>query len=501
MIKNGFAEVFSFYFTRKNIAAPKDISNKQYIGNYTLYTDGRTPLQYSENNGREIIIFGYAADVFSGQSEGIAETVLKSTKSLDEVIEYERKLGGKYIVFYAENSKCFCIGDATCSIPIFYNTDGEDFICSCFSRLIVNRLNLEKDERLQQIRDSGKLGQAMPYDITPYKEIKRLLPNHYLDIERRKPVRFINSCKKQKKITSVEAVSITSPMIENITNMFLDNFKIYCPLTGGKDSRVIYAYLKKLNNGEVDSYTVWLDHLNSDKQDWDIPVEIAKCGKTYHKQISLEDVTQEEKALMDELLGEGGYPPEAFSLSLTIQKHYGDGAIIEGDILGQIAQCHLHRDIPNWLASPRYFRCKLHNYSDGARKYMRNWMKEVKDSEEHVNIMDLFSVENRLGVWAAYTHLVRNTIGLVNLNCFNSRSIIYVWTAIDPAERMKGDLNVELIKNAYPETLSIPFGQDSKLVKIAKTNALTFYLSSFIKYYIERRKFKNSNKKQTSRMK
>mgnify|MGYP003301508977 CR=1 FL=1 len=484
--------IFSFFISKEKSSnnPTYDFENACNIGELIFYSDSRTPLQYSENNGREIIVFGYAANVFSGQSEGIAETVLKSTKSLDEVIEYEKKLGGKYVIFYAENGKCFCIGDATCSIPIFYNTDGDDFICSCFSQLIVNRLNLKKDKELQQIRNSGKLGQAMPYDTTPYKEIKRLLPNHYLDIESRKPVRFINSCKKQEKITSVEAVRITSPMIENIIKMFSDNFKIYCPLTGGKDSRVIYAYLKKLNNGNVDSYTVWLDRFNSDRQDWDIAAEIVKIGKTNHKQISLGEVTQEEKALMDELLGEGGYPPEAFSLSLAIQKHYGDGAITEGDILGQVGKCSLHRDIPNWLASPRYFRCKLHNYSDGARKYMRKWMNEVKDSEEHINIMDLFSVENRLGVWAAYTHLVRNTIGLVNLNCFNSRSIIYTWTAIDSSERMKGNLNVELIKNAYPEILSIPFGKDSKPVRIAKTNALTFYLASFLKYYIERRKFR-----------
>lgn len=484
--------IFSFCLCKENINnnATNCFKNSEIIGGYTLYTDSRTPLQYAELNGRELIIFGYAADVFSGQSKGLAEAVLKSTQSLDEVIEYERRLGGKYIIFYAENGKCFCIGDATCSIPMFYNTDGEDFVCSSFLRLIVKRFGFEKDKYLQQIRDSAPLNQAMPYDVTPYKEIKQLIPNHYLDFNEKKAVRFVNSHKKQEKISPKKAAEITAPMIEKITEMYLSEFKIYCPLTSGRDSRAVYAFLDMISGSEVQSYTVWQERFKTDSQDWDIPVLLAKQKNYPHEQIYQCDNSDSYRDEMNRILGEKGYPDEPFKLAVTLNKHYGNGAVCEGDIIGQVGKCSLHRNIPIFLASPAYFRCKLHNYSYGAKKLLKKWMKEIKAGGERVNVFDLFSVENRLGRWAAQTHLIHNTIGQPYLNIFNSRSIIYVWTSVDRAGRMKSEIHVELIKKTAPELLEVPFEKDKiGLVNLAKSNALIFYLASYMKFFVQKIQF------------
>lgn len=248
-------------------------------------------------------------------------------------------------------------------------------------------------------------------------------------------------------------------MIENITKMYSSRFKIICPLTSGRDSRVVYAFLKKVN-GQVDSYTIWKDSFKKDSQDWDVPVALAKLNNAHHEQIYRETVTDEMKREMDEILGVNGYPEDAFVLSVTVNKHYGDSATMEGDIIGQVGKCSLHRDIPSVLATPAYFRCKLHNYSNGAKKFLKSWLKEIKQAGEQVNTFDLFSIENRLGVWASHTHLIRNVMGQMYVNIFNSRSIIYVLTAVDRAKRMKSEVHIELIKKAAPELLEVPFEQE-----------------------------------------
>ena len=466
-----------------------------YIGCYILYTDGRTPLQYSEKDGRELIIFGYAIDVFNGQSDDLAKVILESTNSLDEVIEYEKKLGGKYIIFYAKNGKCYCLGDATCSVPVFYTVGLSGFVCCSNPKLIIDDFGLTADGYLQKIRDSGPLNQAMPYDVTPYKEIKQLIPNHYLDIGEEKAVRFVNSQKKQKKISPEKAAEITAPMIERIAKMYLSEFKIYCPLTSGRDSRVVYAFLCKLSKGKVLSYTVWHDRFKKDSQDWDIPVLLAKKMDFLHEQIYQSNDLYKYRDKMNLVLGEKGYPDEAFSLAITLNKHYGDGAICEGDIIGQVGKCSLHRDIPLFLATPSYFRCKLHNYSTQAKKLLAEWMNEIKTSKEKVNIFDLFSVENRLGRWATQTHLIHNTIGQPYFNIFNSRSIIYVYTAVDRSKRMKSEIHLELIKNTVPELLEIHFEKEKNgLVNLAKSNAWIFYAASFMKFFVQRVQFNRKNK-------
>lgn len=459
------------------------------IGSHTILIDKSTPLEQIETDRRELVIFGYAVDVFSGQSENLAETILKSTKSFTDVIEFEKRLGGKYVIFYAENGRCYCLGDATCSVPVFYTVGLSEFICCSNPNEIIKKFDLKPDPELQKIRDSGPLNQAMPYDVTPYKEIKQLIPNHYLDVNNQKAVRYVNSHKKQKEISPRCAAEMTAPMIENITKMYLSKFKVYCPLTSGRDSRVVYAFLEKLS-GEVNSYTIWKDQFKRDSQDWDIPVELAKVSGANHEQINKETVTEEMKTDMDRILGKNAYPQEAFELSVTVNKHYSGCATFEGDIIGQVGKCSLHRDIPLLLASPAYFRCKLHNYSSEAKMLLKVWMKEIKSSGEKVNVFDLFSIENRLGVWASHTHLIRNVMGQPFLNIFNSRSIIYVWTAVDRSERMKSAIHIELIKLTAPELLGVPFERDkSGLINFAKSNAFVFYFASFAKYFVQKRKF------------
>lgn len=489
---------FSFFLTGNSFDNTCGLERSKKICDFTFYTDSHTPLQYCEHNSRELIIFGYAVDVFSGRMEGLADDILKSTDSFADVIKQEKRLGGKYVIFYAENGKCYCLGDATCSIPVFYSVGLSDFVCCSNPQEIIENYDLKPDKILQKIRDSGPLNQAMPYDVTPYKEIKQLIPNHYLDFSEGKAKRFVNSAENQKEVSPEKAAEITAPMIENITKMYLSDFDIYCPLTSGRDSRVVYSFLKKLN-GSVNSYTIWKDSFKNDSQDWDVPVELAELADGKHEQIHKEKITTELKHDMDKILGKNGYPDDAFALSVTVNKHYSGCATLEGDIIGQVGKCSLHRDIPLFLASPAYFRCKLHNYSDESKKLLEIWMKEIKAGGEKVNIFDLFSVENRLGVWASHTHLIRNTMGQPYFNIFNSRSIIYVWTAVDRAKRMKSEIHVELIKKTAPELLEIPFEKDkSGLVNMAKSNAMVFYFASFAKYFIQKRKFSENRKKEAA---
>ena len=57
-----------------------------------------------------------------------------------------------------------------------------------------------------------------------------------------------------------------------------------------------------------------------------------------------------------------------FMIANTIKCNFGDGAVLNGDIMGQVGKCSLHRDIPEIFATPSYFRCKLHNHVFGRTK-------------------------------------------------------------------------------------------------------------------------------------
>lgn len=482
--------IFSYYISESEISI-NELPQKYEFGKYIIYTDVQTPCDIVCFENRSCFLFGYAVDVISGEYEKLAQRMLTETKDLESFIEYEKRLGGKYLLIYKDDSGYYLLGDATCSIPIYYGIGLNEFVCCGNPMYIANKFSLSTDKVLQEIREGGEISQAMPYDITEYKEIKQLIPNHYLDFENQKSIRFLNSVKKQKTIRVEDATAIVLSRIQNLAKFFTQKFTLYCPITGGKDSRVVLASLMSVFQEPFIAYTIKHKHHRGDEADLTIPQKLADTISLRYE--CLEDIELFEKQIleMDELLGKDRYSLRTLTIAQTINNRFYDGGIVNGDIIGQVGKCSLHRDIPAIFATPGYFRCKLHNYSKGSKKQLKLWLNEIKESGEKVNPFDLFSVENRMGRWAGQENLIYNLVGQLYLNIFNSRSIIYVWTAVKREARKKSLLHKALIEELNKNLLAIPFGGDEGIfVKISKANGLFYYLSSYLKYYIGKRNYK-----------
>ena len=483
--------IFSYYIGEGNITF-KELTNRYRFGKYTVLADSRTPYVSAGDEKSECAIFGFAVNVITRESERLAEKIISCCYGISDVVAFEKELGGKYLILYRDKEQYFILSDATCSVPVFYNM-GKNFACSSNSQYLVEHYGYLPDQEFERIRNSGDISQAMPYDITRYREIKQLIPNHYLSVNKRTAVRFINTGCVQSTLTAEKASNIVAPMIEAISDYYKSLFKVYCPITSGRDSRVVLAFLSG-NDTAVQCYTIRHPEHCGGEQDLVVPKQLCSENKMPYEQISDVEVSEDLKKEMDCLLGENNYSYRTLRIAQTILEHYGDGAVINGDIIGQVGKCSLHRDIPLCFATPAYFRCKLHNYSDEAKKQLRLWMREIKNSGECVDIFDLFSIENRMGRWAGQENLIYNSLGQVYLNIFNSRSIIYVWTAVRRRERKRSRIHVNLIKNKMPALLEIPFESDeSKIIQLSKANGLTYLLASYAKYYIERLRFKRGN--------
>lgn len=480
--------LFSYYISESDIDI-EELTHEYRFGKYNVLTDSMTPFLHAGNGISECAIFGYAVNVITGSSQDLAQWIINSCSNISCVIEFEKNLGGKYIILYRNEDHYYILGDATCSIPVFYNTSGR-LSCSSNYQYLVRHYGYRPDQTFQSIRDSGEISQAMPYDITKYREIKQLIPNHYLDFCNQEVGRYVNSNQFQQTLTVERAVELSVPMIETICDFYKSKFKIYCPITSGRDSRVVLAFLARKNKA-LQCYTIHHPEHHEDTQDIVIPRQLCTQNDISYEQIDDVAVSNALKSEMDYLLGENNYSLRTLRIAQTIKEHYGDGAVINGDIIGQVGKCSLHRDIPLCFATPRYFRCKLHNYSKESKRQLELWLEEIKNSGECVNTFDLFSIENRMGRWAAQENLIYNSLGQLYLNVFNSRSIIYLWTAVNRKERKMSSIHESLIKKKMPKLLEVPFeSDDSMIIRLSKANGLTYLLSSYAKYYIERAKFK-----------
>lgn len=476
---SGKDSIFAYYICKGN-GIPSNREHHVRVGDFSVCISEKTLYEFREKDDMSCLIIGSATCV--SQDMEAMDWLWKHCHSIESFIEAEKFLGGKYVLFLRMKEQYYVMGDATCSIPVFYTNDGDEVLCSCHAYQMANEMHLIPDDTLLKIRESGDSSQIMPYDYTIWKEIKRLLPNHYLNLNEKKPIRIVNHHSVQSILTAEEAAEKTLPYIKRLADFYSKKFPVACALTSGRDSRAVLAVLGC--NKQMPVYTIKHEEFGENTPDIVVPKLIAKHTHLNYRQFEDIELTDADIAEADTILGKDNYSKRTLMLAHTIKHYLGKNAVINGDIIGQVGKCSLHRDIPGCFAIPAYFRCKLHNYSKEAKEGLRLWLQEIEESDEHVNYFDLFSIENRMGVWAANENEIYNMVGQYYLNIFNSRSIIYEWTRVDRKVRKASAIHIAIIKRLHPELLEIPFEPDGTFEKIAKYNGMSYLMASYLKYYI-----------------
>lgn len=87
--------IFTYYLSDKQI----DGFEKQYqFDKLWINTDARTPVDCAESAQLSVAIIGIAIDTNTGKQEGLASALANDCKSLEEVLQAEYHLGGKYLI-------------------------------------------------------------------------------------------------------------------------------------------------------------------------------------------------------------------------------------------------------------------------------------------------------------------------------------------------------------------------------------------------------------------
>lgn len=453
------------------------------FGGYVLRTSRQTSILRSERLTRTIVVIGTCFDSRSELSD-VSAHLLDNSTNLQELLELERHLAGKYVILYTENDRLYILGDATGSMQVVYNV-GPELAVSSSPDLIAMYCGFSRDPALLRIRACSEVSQAMPNDLTLFGQVKQLLPNHYLDVGAMRSIRLDFGSVQINAVSIGEAASRTAIIVDRIACRYSRRFQLVCPITAGKDSRVVLAFLHK-HVPDIKCYTLRHNHHHLDEPDLVIPQVITKGLKVPHSIIDDIEPPSETANVFDAFLGKGLYSSYTLKLAYTIKQSLPARTVINGDIIGQIGKSSLHRNIPDAWANTHYFMCKLHNYSRHASAEMTRWLESCKAQGSHrISVHDLFSWEIRMGRWAAQENYIYDLMGVNYLNIFNSRELIYLWVQTDRSMRMKSSLHEQVLGMIDPRLIPYPYELDSNyFAKVAKSNRFIFYLASHLKHWL-----------------
>lgn len=215
----GESSVFSYCICKRELFGREAV--KVRVGEYHVYTNRNTHFEYREDPDVSLFVIGIAACLNGGESA--LDWLWKHNQSITSIVEAEKYLGGKYVLFIRIKDSYFILGDATCSIPVFYAKCDDGVICSSIGYQIAEEQGLLVDSALLEIREGGDSSRTMPYDDTIWKGIKRLLPNHYLDVNRMCVIRMVNQPVLLSPQSAKQAAEISLPLLNDRQNTICVN--------------------------------------------------------------------------------------------------------------------------------------------------------------------------------------------------------------------------------------------------------------------------------------
>lgn len=222
--------------------------NLTVIENYMFYIHPRQKLYLTKSKDKTYFLIGHAYNPITMQIR--EEDIVADVNLMEESSGYFAKINeltGVFITGFIEGEKICFVGDASCMQTAFYGIINGKLYVSSHTQLLGDICKLKIDtyiEKLINYRYYHLFGIMLPGDLSPYKEIKQLMPNHQVCYEKGEifhqrfwPLEKLPECvnDREYRLLIHEAAQLLHNNIKLIADKWPGNTAI--SMTGGCDSK------------------------------------------------------------------------------------------------------------------------------------------------------------------------------------------------------------------------------------------------------------------------
>jgi hypothetical protein len=453
--------------------------------NLVIYANPSLNVTLAGEGPVKIALIGFIIDPGdpAATNSQIVSSLVRKCRKYEDLFEATEGFTGRYVLIYKNELSFIVTGDACHLRQIYYGKINGSLICTSSPRLFLDAFKIEPSisaEKMEIINNSSFIkNESIWYgDESIDTRLKKLLPNHYLDLSglqnRRIPVFSLNNFKCEEQIFNYVAV-----VLRNTFMSLADKYKLLQPLTAGWDSRVLLA----ASRYQIDRirYYVFDESSGTSPDAW-IP---ARLGK----KLDLDFKILQPGVLRDDFIykykKEHIYP-RILAKTNHIQHHYDSNHMhnvlnVNGNC-AEIARCYYGytsgKITPGVLftfaesaikAKFPYFRTKLQEWYDQALQY---------SADSGIPMMDLFYWEQRIGNWHALWPFEQD-FALEEISPFNNRALLKALLMIKPQQRTTPRYHFikRLIEYLWKDVLSEPINpKDILLPEYFKSNTLIRYM-------------------------
>ncbi len=470
----------------------KDLDFKTYLfNNIHIHAHQRLDVVTAENDGVHVAMIGYIVNPFNPQDSNVAIVSKLAQKCLtaNHFFKEIGQLSGRYVLLYKNDTSFIVTGDACHLRQIYYNLDKGDLVITSSEKLYLDAFNYElkiTKEKLAITKMPVFLKEEHGwYGDEGYDDrLRKLLPNHYLDIREKAKKRL--PVFSQTFSSEDDIMEYASFILKNTLAALNGRYEIRQPITSGLDSRILLAASKDAKD-EI-SYFVFGDPKENHPDVW-VP---KKLSDKYNLNFQVITTPELRKDFIAEFRKEFMFP-RILPKTEHIQYHYDTNQDYTGinlngncsEITRQSFGYMNGRVSLDMVLTFSKYKGKIPYFNDQLEKWYHG--AEQFAEEFGIPLLDLGYWEQRIGNWHALWQREQD-IAIEEISPFNNRALIHALLQVPAKERKspKYTFFIKLIKHLWPEVLSEPINPGNKgtyLQRVVKGNTRAKYLGRKIKSF------------------
>jgi hypothetical protein len=375
---------------------------------------------------------------------------LTSFRALEE---RTASLGGRWALIAEIRGESRLYPDATGTKSIFHTVSADGAVWAASQpNLLSEALGVLRDEDAwSRFRSHPCSASSWPCDLTPFQNVRQLLPNHYLDLGTGEVVRFWPVEGIAHQTIELAAEHIVE-RLHGIMAATVARGTTATPLSGGYDSRTLYASAGSLRS-KMQFFSIRGMHLPH--HDFVLPQKLTRIFGDHMQIVPAQRYPKEFWSTLQHNVAGMWWDPSDYMMYTF--GSLGADFLLHG-MISEIARCFYYEDgeHPQTL-SPR-------NLADLARyrghpmaiESFSRWLAGVP-RVQNLNTLDLFYWEHRVANWASMqcTGLDLLVDPIAPYNC---RDLLTAGLGVHAAmRRAPHALHREICRRAEPRTLEVPF--------------------------------------------
>jgi hypothetical protein len=431
------------------------------VGRFWLYSHPELHVSHIEEHGRAIALIGDAYDAAHPEKENddVLADVLAQSGDHRTFLVWTRRYTGTWAFMLASEHGSILVHDARALREVYYCQTGNGIVCGSQPHLIAQYSSPEiprsVDSELVEFFSREMWDSRWVGDGTVFEGVKHLLPNHYLNLDNRRPCRHWPD-RYVERLRLEDAVPRLCVYLQGVMRAIVRRRPCMMAITAGTDSRTLLAASKDLTSH---IYCFVNDNgLGSDNPDITIPRRMCeRLGLPFHVHDVPADVDPDFRMryLANTFLASERLLPSIYNV--FYRQHQEKLLILGVSEIGRTFYGWEPRDADSYRMS---YKLGYPN-SRYALQQCEQARSELQDAARRygVGVLALLYWEQRLGNWGG-TRNSESALAIEKVDPYNSHFVYELFQGVDPKYRSYRHnpcaLFREMIRMMWPELLNWP---------------------------------------------